>query len=376
MRSVVLAALALTTAIGFPSTAAAQFPSSLGGGTVGNAAGGAPTWGTRSSPAWTNPGWANVGLPSDPGLDELNHLDEIAPGWMAPVHNPWSASVGVIWLSRSQSPNPVVATTLPPLSAPVLSAADASLNNQFNPGLIATLGYQFDQARSFELQYFGLHNWAGGASVASPVNDLSLPGVMPLATNDFIFSNRIAIDYSSRFHNVEANFKQSLQGMTLLVGFRHVNLDEQFSIQSTGGLTGLTSDYRVRARNDLLGGQVGLGFDRTFDRFGVGVMSKYGVFANYAAQQSLLRDLGNTIRLRDYEVEAMRTSFLGEIELFGTYRVTNHIMLRAGYRFIGVTNMALAPGHLNFSSIDGDRSVYATRPLLMHGLDLRAEIRW
>ena len=106
-------------------------------------------------------------------------------------------------------------------------------------------------------------------------------------------------------------------------------------------------------------------------------MGKVGVYANVAHQQTLLRDFGNTFVLRDYRATGTPVSVLGEIALTAGYQVTNSLALHVGYRLIGVSNVALAPSQLDLNnSPAGFRFFDPHEFLLLHGVNLGAEIRW
>lgn len=281
-----------------------------------------------------------------------------------------------LWLARSHASSQTVAVTLPPASQPVLNSEDAGLTGSLQPGLLLTLGRRFDQVSAFELTFFGLNTWKESAE-ATGNGDLSLPGTLPLLTQDYIFADRIRIDYQSSLYNAEANYTQTIAGLKLLGGFRYLRLNESFDINSYVSAIDSSSDYLVRTSNNLIGGQFGVGFDWNWDRLTVELLGKAGVYANIAEQNTLMKDLNNSFVRRDYQDHTTATSVIGEIDLNASYRLLDWLSFRAGYRFIWINNIAMAPDQLNFTTDPGaGASVTAHNHLILNGVNVGLEARW
>jgi hypothetical protein len=241
-----------------------------------------------------------------------------------------------------------------------------------------TLGFRFDQVSAIEATYFGLQQWHNNASVTSGFNNLGLAGSLQTATQDFEFANRVIYDYGASIQNAEANYKQTIEGLTLLTGFRYFGLNEAVNINSHIAAPNQASDYHVAAFNRLLGWQFGAGYSWQFGRLNAGVLGKFGVFANLAAQKTLMRDFGNMVIVRDYRTETTPVSVLGEIQGNLTYWVFDWLAVRAGYRFIGVDNVALGPDQLDLSApaVGRRQPPQAHEFLLLNGFNVGGEIRW
>jgi hypothetical protein len=259
-----------------------------------------------------------------------------------------------------------------------LSSQDAGLANRFGLGTLFTLGYQLDKVAATELTFFGFNDWNNSASVVDPTSFLILGGTLSPFTNDFQFADRMTITYSSRLFNAEANYKQTIEGLTLLAGFRWFNLSEKFDLNSHRALFSESSDYQVSATNNLIGLQAGAGYSAQWGRLNLGILGKFGVFGNVASQHALLRDFGNTQIDRQYRAAAAPVSVLGEIGANATFQVTDWMALRAGYRFIGVDNLALAPSQLDLNgpAVGAPPFIYPHNFLLLHGANAGIEIRW
>ena len=314
-----------------------------------------------------------------PTADSLPDKAYISPRyWFTPPQYGAYFQADVLFLSRSHDPaNRPIAVALPPGSIPNLHTGDAGLSNVFQPGGLFTLGLNIDQVSSIEATYFGLNSWSNQAQVTDPAGQLGLAGTLQNSTVDYIFSDRISIDYSSQIHSAEANYKQTIEGLTLLAGFRYFRLAETFDINSHSAVFGTSSDYKVNSVNQLLGAQFGMGYTRQWGAFNASVLGKIGPYANLAHQNTSLQDFGNTLNLRNYRADTTPVSTLGELGLNASYQVTNWFSLHAGYRFIWIQNVAFAPDQLDLSnSPPGTKLLNAHNHLFLNGFNVGAEIRW
>lgn len=284
--------------------------------------------------------------------------------------------IDALWLARANSVNRKIAVELPG-NTQKLNARDASLSDSLDIGQMYTLGYRFDKISAIEATFFGFNDWNNSATAFDPTGNLGLAGTLQLATTDFIFADRMTINYSSSLYNAEVNYKQTIEGMTLLAGFRYFNLNERFDVNSHNPIFNESSDYNVSVVNRLIGLQVGAGYNLQFGRVNLGALAKIGAYANLAHQNTLLQDFGNAIVLRNYRAETSPVSVLGEIQLNASYQLYDWLALRFGYRFIGVNNLALGPNQLDLSnSPTGNKFITAQDYLLLNGVNAGVEIRW
>jgi hypothetical protein len=319
----------------------------------------------------------------DDGTDGDFLTDECDPGVTVLTPQHWFDApdyktyfqADALWLSRiNNSDSQPIAVLLPAMTATVLTSDAASLQNKFQLGGLFTLGFKLDNVAAVEATYFGLNHWKNSATVNDPAGTLGLAGPVLNATTDFAFADSMKVDYSSRIHNAEINYKQTIEGLTLLTGFRYFRLEEDFNIRSHGFLSGKTSDYNVRAINQLIGWQWGLGTTQQWGRFSVGAMGKIGIYANAAEQKTDFRDQNNVVPLAVYKVQTTPVSVLGEIYVNASYQVLDWLGIHAGYRFIGLDNVAMAPGQLNFNNFMP--FINAHEFLLLQGVNVGVEIRW
>ncbi len=256
-----------------------------------------------------------------------------------------------------------------------LTTHDPTFNMQVGPRLAFNLW--LDSQRSLETVYFGLHQWNSSREVADD-NNLSLPGDLPLATQDFFMADRMRLDYRSEIHNAEVNYWHRIgcSRVHVLAGFRYFNLDERFNINSQDGDTG-TSDYRINARNHLYGGQLGARWEATMGQLDLNFFGKAGIYGNSAGQNTFMGDLDNTFVLRDFDTTGSRTAFIGELGFNATWKFTERLAARAGYQLMWIEGVARAADQLDFTDtqLSGSALVF-DQGAFLHGAHVGLEARW
>jgi hypothetical protein len=266
-----------------------------------------------------------------------------------------------MFLDRSQKYNGVLVIDENALGAPVLTGDSLQFESVAGPRL--ALGRTWKSGIDSELVYFGLHDWSTTARVDGN-NNLSMPGDIALATADFFAADSMVINYGSRIHNVEGNLWIPFGRLEGMVGFRYFGMNEDLNYESFDSDT-FQSNYLVDSNNQLFGGQIGVRRSWCHGALSFRPEAKFGVFANANEQNSLLRDLNNTIVLRDVSVEDNVTSTLSELRLVGDVALTKHFSVGFGYNFLWLTDLALAPNQLDFTDtafssqfVDNNHSVF------------------
>ena len=131
-------------------------------------------------------------------------------------------------------------------------------------------------------------------------------------------------------------------GWTFWPDFATPSLDESGSLSLVD--SAVPFDYAVATRNRLYGGQVGgqAWLWSPFESFRVDVTGKAGIFGNEAARRFLQHGL---VTLQEIG-QASLAAFIGELGINGTCQLTDSLALRAGYRLLWVTDVALASEQL------------------------------
>jgi len=208
------------------------------------------------------------------------------------------------------------------------------------------------------------------------------------------------VNYLSQLHSFEANLpccygccdescagcgeecgcgEVRCQSYEWLIGFRHINLDEELNISAQRTVAGGLEEgaYDIRTANHLYGVQLGGRVRRTRGRYGWETTGKVGIFTNDADQRQTVTDFP------DFPIRSNESSgrggvaFLGEVNLSGIYRLTDIWNLRAGYSAILIEGLALAPDQLNFNFASTRRNqLYNSGGMLLHGANVGLEARW
>lgn len=305
-------------------------------------------------------------------------FDEATPDtstWFCPPANRWYLQAGALFLNRSRMKNQVIVVDDNNGQSPVLRTRDMDFNNKFAVGPELTLGFRYDGVSAFEATYWGLQHWESHNSVFGS-NNLSLPGAIAVTTFDYFLGDTVFTKYQSTTHNVEGNYRQTIFGITMLAGLRYFNMNETLDLRFTDFDSG-TSHYRVKTHNNLIGGQIGLGWQRQFGHLGIDLLGKAGLYGNPARLETDMRDLNNTTVLRNFRDNETITSFIGEINLQTTYAITSWFNLRAGYRILWIEGIAQAPNQLDFTdNPNGGNSIIDRSGLYLYGFNVGADVRW
>jgi hypothetical protein len=203
---------------------------------------------------------------------------------------------------------------------------------------------------------------------------LFVPFNIDFRNPSFDNADTMTVSYASRFNNFEINYRLSermrrdrmeLQpggqwvrranngwGKEWLAGVRYFDLEENLDWTATniGTLTsGADGAYRIRTRNNLFGGQLGYGIDYLADRWSVTVLMKHGVYINDA------RGTYNFTRQDDPNLDFANSghdnvlSYVGQTSVTGRYHLRPNLSIRAGWEYLYVTSVALAPHQINFN---------------------------
>lgn len=256
---------------------------------------------------------------------------------------------------------------------PLLSTS--ALNFDWQPGVRALAGWQFDDCHAVELGYMGVFDWTSVASVTGN-NNLAIPGDLGLASLDYFAADLVRLQYSSALHSAEATFVEGLGEVSLLGGFRYLSLDEQFDLNATDSDTG-SSDYRLRTSNDLYGGQVGARWLSGFNAWEWSAEGKVGLYGNDASQTQSVADFPPGIFLRSEQTSRLgRVAFVGDLNLSALYLLNDTWAVRGGYNLIWIEGVALAPDQLDFTDTPTSGQNVSINGLFIHGLNLGLDARW
>jgi hypothetical protein len=285
----------------------------------------------------------------------------------------WYARTEVLFLQRDNDPldQPLVVSDA--TGDVLLRTSDLGFNMVLGPSLL--VGRRIDSATAFELSYFGTQFWSSSARVTA-VNDLDLPGVIVGAANDFDNADRMIFRNTAQLHNAEFNYVYRYNSISVLYGFRYLNWEETYNINSTDS-DGDTSDYNLRASNNLFGAQVGTRIDRRWCHLDWQFSGKVGIFGNAAMQRQLLLDNGNTFVLRDTRQREANAAFVGDLNLSVFYALNSTWRIRAGYNILWLEGLALGPNQLDFTDdLSSGTRLRSEGGVFLHGANIGLEAGW
>jgi putative beta barrel porin BBP7 len=272
--------------------------------------------------------------------------------------------------------------------------------------------FQWGAGSNIEFTYFGLFFWDDSASVTDPTNSLFSPfsdfGLNPGGFVETDNGDFASIDYESKFDSFEVNFRQRwmapncrYQG-SCLFGVRYFKLDEDFNYFAQSTANTIPGDpladpptvdivpalaNNINVHNNMVGAQIGGDLWMCIlPGLRVGAEGKAAVLANRIAVESTLStnvpDIdGNPQPALIEDLVENDVSFLGEANLFATYRLNYQWTLRGGYQFLYVDGVALAPENFNAQPpfLDGSPRTTVVNDnggVFYHGWFAGAEFMW
>ncbi len=182
--------------------------------------------------------------------------------------------------------------------------------------------------------------------------------------------------------------------LSLLGGIRWFRFNDylEYAASDNDAVFGNGDDfyYRNTLRNDLVGFQLGaLANYCCGSRVNLYASSKAGVFGNRIAFDSfagsdsataIISSYSSAYDNQRYAFSSNKTSLsmLGEFETGVGVRLTQGITGTCGYRVVGVSGVATAPGQIpyDFSDFNAVRRIQDNGNLILHGLSIGGMYNW
>jgi hypothetical protein len=183
-------------------------------------------------------------------------------------------------------------------------------------------------------------------------------------------SNFYLTDYDSSLSNGEISYVRTWNRFSLLGGFRALRWSEDYrELHTPQG-----SELHLHTDNDLFGGQVGARWRQERPKFFWELTGKFGVFGNQANRSQLITyGYGNSGWTAFPRQADFGTSVVYELNLAMGFRLSPVWSLRAGYDFIFIDQLVLAP---NQYSSGGLRPLATDGNVLLNGLEVGLEALW
>lgn len=314
----------------------------------------------------------------------------------------WYGSADALWLRRNFPSSFQIAQIIDRNAAPLFLGTitlDDVSRSSYELGPRVQLGRRLHGGDALDLTYFGSQDWSRDKSLLvqdPPFAQSPFLGTsIPFANKGF--DTMMTVRYGSTVHSAELNrtTTHSPRKWTRsnLVGLRYFRLRETLELTGTEQFTFTVEQTRARAVNDLFGVQVGSSFGHTSrdGKLGVTLGGKAGLFANHASTAlSNVSQVTPAIGATPLLTERSTTELAGLLELnvTGTAKLGSRASLRAGYQFIYVDGLALAPGALaaTGSAIRDfpgtalpagiGQNVRASGDLVLHGPSLGVDVKF
>jgi hypothetical protein len=224
-----------------------------------------------------------------------------------------------------------------------------------------------DGGTSYEFNAFGMDTF-GGRQNRQSANPITFPFFAGFPASP---RSEYDVNYRSLLQGAELNRRRAWSDrFTGLIGFRFIELREQFNIQSPAGNFSSSTD------NDMYGLQIG-GDIRLFDFRYTSIVAtlKGGVFYDNADvyADALNPATNENMTFVDDEDEV---SFVGEVMLGALVPMGPQAHLRVGYQMLHLNNVGLAPDQVFSYSIFDGQGTLDTSQVWYHGAYIGMELFW
>ena len=263
----------------------------------------------------------------------------------------------------------------------VISSQDLVNKMDFESGLKIGGYYHPDTKSSYESTFMYVLPWSGSKTVHGE-GTISYPFHTYNETEDYNFADQATAHYRSHFYTMETNYwrHSAMRGKDYFVfsgifGIRYFHLHEKSNLAYTTNPTSkcvtssITSHYRTKGNNDVIGIQGGFDFQTNpymgfqFDLKGLG-----GLGLNRAYGSALLLDDNDTVYIWDYKKQHSQNVVFADVETRVGYRVSRGVNIHAGYQMFYASGLALSVGQYSTSSDPSNERFYHKGPVILHGI--------
>ena len=273
---------------------------------------------------------------------------------------------------------------------PLLTTNDLAFD--FETGYRVELGRSFGNGLALEGSYFQIREWDAFGQVTSngllnpgPDAEALSPPISFFAPNfdpdPFFQAVQHTVTYMSDVQSAEMNLKAAWQLHSVagaeLYGFRYFNLRERFTLVSQDEFDSTPTmgfgSYDIETDNDLFGFQYGQ--EATFHLHSMVCMHarlRAGVFANAVEQRSQV--VSNGVLVNDIHEKDADVALVGELNVNFKVKLNRWASARAGYNFIWLEGVALAPEQDYPLALTGSNQLNDNGGLFLHGFNIGVEL--
>lgn len=296
----------------------------------------------------------------------------------------WDVWANVLVLNRNTRGDIPLAFGDPgdPKGSEVFGSGDLNFGAGWGPQIGA---YRcLDCCNSVGVEFFAIDSWSANETVAGNISVL-FPSLvyLPEQGTPGAPSTGYGVatyDYHSRLYNTEVNLRHRCGAdgwLTALVGFRAIELSEQFGAVFTTGQ--VSPSFSIDTNNHLYGLQIGaLANLYNNGPWFIDGAVKAGVYGN-SARQTTREDYTSVPGGQTTLVSAHGTNcaFVGDLSVALGRQITDRLAARIGYTALWIEGVALAPDQLdnvdpsaNLATLDHNGGVF------LHGAFAGLEYLW
>jgi len=279
----------------------------------------------------------------------------------------WSFNAEAVALQRTSTRNQSLFLS-PTAPTDVLNAKDFRFPLAFGPKLSATRHGIFGSCFDVEVAYFQFDGFEANRALTDPA-------LMVIDINSAFAVSDPTARYASQLYSGEINVRwQWLDWLTLMSGFRMIELNEQYDARGRNQIYTVAQD--VNSYNHLYGYQLGAeGEVLDFGCLQIKAICKAGAYGNFARQnnQTVISGMAS---FSDSAINE-RVSFLGEVGVAAVYAITNRLAFRASYQAMWIEGVGLAPEQIDTTNfLTGATKVNLDGGVFYHGGGLGLEYRF
>lgn len=277
----------------------------------------------------------------------------------------WTFRGGTIFLERSNPSGTPLAFFFG--AQPSLNAGSFNFDTQTGWDIGAQR--RLNDTHSLDFRHFQVDGW--NESIASATAPSSLV-TFQTALAGVGLPHFVSASYGSLLRSAELNIRRDQNDcVTLLAGFRYLNLQESLFLAQTGYYS-----HQVETYNHLYGAQIGAEvFLGSRGRFGVDGWAKAGIYGNNTRFDYELQNL-QASSADSIAAQRGAASFVGDLGFSASYRLTPNVVLRGGYQLLWIDGVALAADQFNPPASPGVAQVETRGDVFYHGALCGLEVTW
>jgi hypothetical protein len=306
----------------------------------------------------------------------------------------WAASGGWVAMKRVATETGLVAFNANPAGIGFVETINArDFDYQYASGVEAAILFNIDSCNAVEFRYLAFDDSmadlrrvvtaGGGGALPNGFGGGFLPGIPsvavltgPLTPFQRPASAVVFAEARSDMNSGEINVRNEVccGRVTLIGGFRYINLNEKLTIIGAGGLG---QQFVWKTDNDMFGFQAGteIALAPVNEKFGFDAILKGGVYYNDATSDVF--DSGVVgVGPRQLASGDDEVSFAGEAGIYATWRFSRSWSLRSGYQAFWLHSVAAAQdqvfstGRLNGALLPLTHDTDTNSNVIYHGVSV------